>query len=151
MYGVFYVYPACIAGQDVANKVLPDFGYVVAFLIVAGGLVFNIGNVGGGALGFNTLLGLAPTTARYYLAGAIAVLVFLFKNALKAMDTLTKVLTWRTHDRCYLCSDPHCSSTSWLCIKKETVAPSAPMGDIFPAILTLLGGTVGAVWLMLSC
>lgn len=26
---------------------------------------------------------------------------------------------------------------------KETVAPSAPMGDIFPAILTLLGGTVG--------
>ena len=26
---------------------------------------------------------------------------------------------------------------------KETIAPSAPMGDIFPAILTLLGGTVG--------
>lgn len=32
-------------GQDVANKVLPGLGYVVAFLIVAGGLVFNIGNV----------------------------------------------------------------------------------------------------------
>ena len=78
-------------GQDVANKVLPGLGYVVAFLIVAGGLVFNIGNVGGGALGFNTLLGI-PTTAGYFLAGAIAVLVFLFKNALKAMDTLTKVL-----------------------------------------------------------
>ena len=74
-----------------ANKVLPGLGYVVAFLIVAGGLVFNIGNVGGGALGFNTLLGI-PTTAGYFLAGAIAVLVFLFKNALKAMDTLTKVL-----------------------------------------------------------
>ena len=43
-------------GQDVANKVLPGLGYVVAFLVVAGGLVFNIGNVGGGALGFNTLL-----------------------------------------------------------------------------------------------
>ena len=37
-------------GQDVANKVLPGLGYVVAFLVVAGGLVFNIGNVGGGAL-----------------------------------------------------------------------------------------------------
>lgn len=47
-----------LRGQDVANKVLPGLGYLVAFLIVAGGLVFNIGNVGGGALGFNTLLGL---------------------------------------------------------------------------------------------
>lgn len=36
-------------GQDVANKVLPGLGYVIAFLVVAGGLVFNIGNVGGGA------------------------------------------------------------------------------------------------------
>ena len=34
-------------GQDVANKVLPGLGYVIAFLVVAGGLVFNIGNVGG--------------------------------------------------------------------------------------------------------
>ncbi len=48
-------------GQDVANKVLPGLGYVIAFLVVAGGLVFNIGNVGGGALGFNSLLGI-PTT-----------------------------------------------------------------------------------------
>ena len=30
-------------GQDVANKVLPGLGYVIAFLVVAGGLVFNIG------------------------------------------------------------------------------------------------------------
>ena len=27
-------------GQDVANKVLPGLGYVIAFLVVAGGLVF---------------------------------------------------------------------------------------------------------------
>ena len=32
--------------------------------IVFGGLVFNIGNVGGGALGFNTLLGI-PTKVGY--------------------------------------------------------------------------------------
>ena len=49
-----------LRGQDVANKVLPGLGYLVAFMIVLGGLVFNIGNVGGGALGFNTLLGI-PT------------------------------------------------------------------------------------------
>ena len=62
-------------GQDVANKVLPGLGYVIAFLVVAGGLVFNIGNVGGGALGFNTLLGI-PTTVGYFIAGAIAIIVF---------------------------------------------------------------------------
>lgn len=78
-------------GQDVANKLLPGLGYFVALLVVLGGLVFNIGNVGGGALGFNTLLGL-PLTAGYILAGAIAIAVFLLKNATKAMDTLTKVL-----------------------------------------------------------
>ena len=78
-------------GQDVANKVLPGLGYVIAFLVVAGGLVFNIGNVGGGALGFNSLLGI-PTTYGRFLAGAIAICVFLYKNALDAMDTLTKIL-----------------------------------------------------------
>ncbi len=40
-----------LRGQDVANKLLPGLGYFVAFMIVLGGLVFNIGNVGGGALG----------------------------------------------------------------------------------------------------
>ena len=47
--------------------------------------------VGGGALGFNTLLGI-PTTVGYFIAGAIAILVFLMKNAMNAMDNLTKVL-----------------------------------------------------------
>ena len=56
-------------GQDVANKVLPGLGYVIAFLVVAGGLVFNIGNVGGGALGFNTLLGI-PTTCWIFYCGS---------------------------------------------------------------------------------
>ena len=51
-----------LRGQDVANKLLPGLGYFVSFMIVLGGLVFNIGNVGGGALGLNTLLGL-PTKA----------------------------------------------------------------------------------------
>ena len=78
-------------GQDVANKVLPGLGYVVAFLVVAGGLVFNIGNVGGGALGFNTLLGI-PEIAGYFIAGGVAIVIFLMKNALNAMDTLTKIL-----------------------------------------------------------
>ena len=38
-------------GQDIANKVLPGLGYFIAFMVALGGLAFNIGNVGGGALG----------------------------------------------------------------------------------------------------
>lgn len=49
-------------GQDIANKVLPGLGYFIAFMVALGGLAFNIGNVGGGALGLNVLLGI-PTEA----------------------------------------------------------------------------------------
>ena len=127
-------------GQDVANKVLPGLGYLIAFLVVAGGLVFNIGNVGGGALGFNTLLGI-PTTVGYFIAGAIAILVFLMKNAMNAMDNLTKVLGGIMILVIFiviLIVQPPVGMAV-----KETVLPTASMSDIFPAILTLLGGTVG--------
>ena len=127
-------------GQDVANKVLPGLGYVIAFLVVAGGLVFNIGNVGGGALGFNSLLGI-PTTYGCFLAGAIAICVFLYKNALDAMDTLTKILGGNMIDVnivvILILKPPEGKAV------KETFVPTAPMDSIFPAILTLLGGTVG--------
>lgn len=129
-----------LRGQDVANKVLPGLGYIVAFLVVAGGLVFNIGNVGGGALGFNTLLGI-PEIVGYFLAGGIAIVVFLLKNALKAMDTLTKVLGGVMIVIIFVVI-VIVRPPVGLALK-ETVMPSAPMSDIFPAILTLLGGTVG--------
>lgn len=35
-----------LRGQEIANKVFPGLGYVVAFLVALGGLAFNIGNVG---------------------------------------------------------------------------------------------------------
>jgi Mn2+/Fe2+ NRAMP family transporter len=127
-------------GQDVANKVLPGLGYVVAFMIVLGGLVFNIGNVGGGALGFNTLLGI-PTKAGYILAGGLAIVIFLLKNAKAAMDTLTKVLGGIMIVVIFIMI---------LVIKppigdaiKNTFVPEAGVSNLFPAIITLLGGTVG--------
>ena len=129
-----YAWPGC------CNKVLPGLGYVIAFLVVAGGLVFNIGNVGGGALGFNSLLGI-PTTYGCFLAGAIAICVFLYKNALDAMDTLTKILGGIMIVVIFvviLIVKPPVGMAV-----KETFVPTAPMDSIFPAILTLLGGTVG--------
>ena len=129
-----------LRGQDVANKVLPGLGYFVAFMIVLGGLVFNIGNVGGGALGFNTLLGI-PTKVGYVLAGALAIIVFLVKNAKAAMDTLTKVLGGVMIVVIFIVIivvKPPMGD-----VIKNTFAPSAGVTNLFPAILTLMGGTVG--------
>ncbi|MFC3927518.1 NRAMP family divalent metal transporter [Streptococcus caprae] len=129
-----------LRGQDVGNKLLPGLGYLLAFLIVLGGLVFNIGNVGGGALGFNTLLGI-PTSVGYFLAGGLAILIFLFKDAMAAMDTFTKILGGIMIAVIFiviLIVQPPVGLAL-----KETVMPSAGVSSLFSAILTLLGGTVG--------
>ena len=127
-------------GQDVANKVLPGLGYLLSLLIVIGGLVFNIGNVGGGALGFNTLLGI-PTKIGYLLAGGIAILIFLSKNAKGIMDTVVKVLGGIMIVVIlvviFIVKPPIGDAI------KNTFVPSAEFSSLRPAILTLLGGTVG--------
>lgn len=129
-----------LRGQDVANKVLPGLGYFVAFLVALGGLVFNIGNVGGSALGLNALLGI-PKMAGYFISGGAAITIFLLKNATKAMDTLTKVL-----GGCMIVV----IFVVILIVKppiglalKDTFVPSESISNLIPAILTLLGGTVG--------
>ncbi|MBR4701058.1 MAG: divalent metal cation transporter [Oscillospiraceae bacterium] len=77
--------------QDIANSLLPGLGYALSFLVAAGGLVFNIGNVGGISLGLNALTGLDPTLG-CILGGALAIALFLFKKAGEKMDLLTKAL-----------------------------------------------------------
>ncbi|MCD8196044.1 MAG: divalent metal cation transporter [Lachnospiraceae bacterium] len=127
-------------GQDIANKLLPGLGYVVSFMIVLGGLVFNIGNVGGGGLGLNTLFGL-PLKAGYVVAAAIAILVFCLKNAKAAMDTLTKVLGGIMIVVIlviiFVVQPPVGEAL------KNTFMPSSGLTATFDPILTILGGTVG--------
>ncbi|HJB15256.1 MAG TPA: divalent metal cation transporter [Candidatus Blautia excrementipullorum] len=129
-----------LRGQDVANKVLPGLGYLVAFMVVLGGLVFNIGNVGGCALGFNTLLGI-PEKVGYIISGIAAILVFLSKNAGSVMDRLTKILGAIMIVVIFvviIVVQPPLGSAL-----KNTFAPEAGVTNLFPAIITLLGGTVG--------
>lgn len=129
-----------LRGQDVANKVLPGLGYLVAFMVVLGGLVFNIGNVGGCALGFNTLLGI-PTKWAYLISGVVAILVFLSKNAKGAMDTVTKVLGAIMIIVIFgviIVVKPPIGSAL-----KNTFVPETGYSELIPAIITLLGGTVG--------
>ncbi|MBR3770100.1 MAG: divalent metal cation transporter [Lachnospiraceae bacterium] len=129
-----------LRGQDVANKVLPGLGYFVAFMVALGGLVFNIGNVGGGALGFETLLGI-PQTVGYILAGGIAILVFILKDAKSMMDKLTKVLGGIMIIVILIVIvmvKPPIGSAV-----KNTFVPETGVSALIPAITTLIGGTVG--------
>jgi Mn2+/Fe2+ NRAMP family transporter len=40
---------------EVANRAIPGSGYLLAVLVIFGGLVFNIGNIAGAGLGLNAL------------------------------------------------------------------------------------------------
>ena len=127
-------------GQDVGNHLLPGLGYFISFLIVLGGLVFNIGNVGGGALGIQTTLGI-PVQISYFIAGGLAVLVFLSKDAKGIMDKLVKILGGIMIVVIlvviFIVKPPVATAV------KNSFVPDAKLGTLVPAILTLLGGTVG--------
>ncbi|MCQ2557858.1 MAG: divalent metal cation transporter, partial [Oscillospiraceae bacterium] len=136
-----------LRGQDAAKKILPGvlgviLSVLVSVLIVFGGIVFNIGNVGGGGLGLNALVGL-PLIPGYILTALLAIAIFIFKQAKSIMDTVTKVLGGLMIVLIliviFIVQPPVGDAL------KNTVAPSA--GYFSPsmssAILTLLGGTVG--------
>lgn len=131
-----------LRGQDAANKILPGLGILVSVLIVFGGIVFNIGNVGGGGLGMNALVGM-PLIPGYIITALLAIAIFLFKQAKSIMDTVTKVLggvmILLILIVIFIVKPPVGDAL------KNTVAPSAGYfsGNMRSAILTLLGGTVG--------
>lgn len=129
-----------LRGQDISNKVLPGLGYFISFIVVVGGLIFNIGNVGGAALGFNALLGI-PEVWGYFISGAIAITVFLMKDALRAMDNVSKILGAITIVVIliviFIVKPPIGLAM------KEAILPSAEFNDLILPVITLLGGTVG--------
>lgn len=76
---------------DLANDAVPYSGHVLAVLIVIGGLAFNIGNIAGGGLGLNALLGIDPKIGGL-ITGLLAIGIFLFKKAGRAVDITVMVL-----------------------------------------------------------
>ncbi|WP_339016102.1 divalent metal cation transporter [Fusobacterium animalis] len=124
-------------GQDIANKVLPGLGYFITFLVCLGGLAFNIGNVGGAALGFQVLFDLDLKIAAL-ISGALGVIIFSFKSASKLMDKLTQILGAMM---ILLIGYVAFSTTPPVgTAVKETFIPSSIN---LIAIITLIGGTVG--------
>jgi Mn2+/Fe2+ NRAMP family transporter len=76
---------------ELANSAIPFSGYVIAILVVIGGLAFNIGNIAGGGLGLNALLGIDPKIGGL-LTAALAIVIFLVKKAGPVMDVVLIVL-----------------------------------------------------------
>ena len=127
-------------GQDIANRILPGLGYFVAYLITIGGLAFNIGNVGGAALGLNSMVGL-NINAGYFVCGLLSIVIFISKNAQGIVDRLMQILgalmilviiviAIKTH--------PPIGEAVI-----HTFVPLSSFATLFFPILTLLGGTVG--------
>lgn len=77
--------------QDLANELFFGLGYLLAFLIVIGGLAFNIGNVAGAGLGFEVLFGIDVKVGAV-ISAVIAIGIFLSRDAGKVMDNFTKIL-----------------------------------------------------------
>lgn len=128
-----------LRGQDLANKIVPGLGYLIAILIVLGGFAFNIGNVGGAALGLNVLFGIDLTYSAL-LAGGVGALIFISKDVGRIIDKFTKilgVLMILVISYVALESKPPISQAAYSAVFPESY------GDLSFSLLTLLGGTIG--------
>lgn len=125
--------------QDIANKLLPGLGIFLAIIVAIGGLAFNVGNVGGVALGFNAMIGL-PEKVGAVVAGCLGIIIFLNKNAKTIMDKVATVL----------------AAVILITVLVVAVISKPPMGEVgkglvsfgefptmFVALTTLLGGSCG--------
>lgn len=124
-------------GQDVANAAIPGSGFLLALLVAAGGLVFNIGNIAGCGLGFNVLFGL-PVEVGALISACVAIGLFLFKEAGRAMDVFVKIVGLVMIGLIVyvvFASQPPIGQAAYRTIVPETI-------DV-KAIVTLVGGTVG--------
>lgn len=126
-------------GQDISNKILPGLGHLVAILVALGGLAFNIGNIGGTALGLNVLTGMDIKVCGI-IAGIAGIAIFISRDAGPIIDKITKVLGLMM-----------IMIVGYMAIKTQppvgeaifrSFAPENPKILLFPTI-TLLGGTVG--------
>lgn len=126
-----------LRGQDVANKVFPGLGYFIAFLVALGGLAFNIGNIGGAALGLQVIFGLDLKLGAI-IGAVIGIVIFAFKTAGNIMDKLTQVL-----------GSIMILLIAFVAIKTNPPVGQAVVNTFMPekidmlTIITLVGGTVG--------
>ncbi|MBZ7991687.1 MULTISPECIES: NRAMP family divalent metal transporter [unclassified Campylobacter] len=126
-----------LKAQDIANKVFPGVGYLLSFLIILGGLAFNIGNIAGAGLGFETIFGINPILGAC-ISAVIAIGIFINKDAGAHMDRFAKILgTILILIIIYIVfkSNPP--------LKEVAIETFAPSKFDALSLVTLIGGTVG--------
>ncbi|MCM3088449.1 divalent metal cation transporter [Bhargavaea ginsengi] len=123
--------------QDIANEVLPGLGYVLALLVVMGGLAFNIGNIGGAGLGANVLFGIDPKTGAI-ISCLLAIGIFIVKEAGRVMDRFTQILGF-----VMIALTLYVMFTAQPPYGEAALRTVAPLEMDILAIVTLVGGTVG--------
>ena len=123
--------------NELGNEVLPGLGWVMAAFVFVGGLIFNIGNIGGTGLGLNAMLGLSPLIGGG-VSALIAIFIFLSKRGGMALDRIVVGL----------------GAIMILLMIYVAIVSSPPLGEAlqntvmpdevdFLVITTLIGGTVG--------
>lgn len=123
--------------QDIANLVVPGMGYLVAVLVVMGGLAFNIGNVAGAGLGLNVLFGTTPETGAL-VSAIIAIGIFLVREAGKMMDRFAQLM-----GLVMILLTLYVAVTSAPPVGEAVIKSFVPDTIDVLAIVTLVGGTVG--------
>jgi Mn2+/Fe2+ NRAMP family transporter len=127
---------ARLRGQELASRLLPGLGTVIALLVAGGGLAFNVGNLAGCGLGL-VIFGL-PVAAGASLSALLALGLLASPRAGRAMDLFSQslgglmiLLTVAV----MLSSRP-----DYLAALRAAFLPGRVA---FLPIVTLMGGTVG--------
>jgi Mn2+/Fe2+ NRAMP family transporter len=123
--------------QDIANMLLPGLGGFISLLIVLGGLAFNIGNIAGAGLGLQALLGVSVTTGAV-ISAALAIAIFLIREAGKAMDRFAQVMGF-----IMIIVIIYIAVTSAPPVGEAALRTFVPLKIDLVTIVTLVGGTVG--------
>ncbi len=123
--------------QELANTIFPGAGILLTILIVTGGIAFNIGNIAGCGLGLQVLFGWEVSTGAA-VSAVIAIMIFLIKEAGKAMDWVAKLLGFIM-----------IGLTVYVAFQSHPPVGQAILKSFVPdrinetIILTIVGGTVG--------
>ena len=123
--------------SDIANKAIPGSGYLLAVLVIFGGLVFNVGNIAGAGLGLNALFGMDPKLGGA-LSALAAIAIFMSRRAGVAMDKIIIFLGLLMIGLTVFVmfkSNPPVGEAL-----RQTVMPD---NISFAMITTIVGGTVG--------
>lgn len=123
--------------QDLANDVLPGLGHGLAILVCLGGFAFNVGNVAGAGLGLNVLFGVSVERGAM-ISAAIAIGIFLVKEAGRAMDRFAQLM-----GAVMIVLTVYVAVISHPPLGEAVRQTLVPRNLQIFAIMTLVGGTVG--------